>query len=119
MEKCSSSVLGKLSLLQIRICGHSRSFPCIHRRECCLIDVVLATFRSGRVVETYELPTPLTALPTIGGPNHDILFVPTASLNVNFVTGVIGGKLDGDAGSLFMITGIAPGRPERLPSALQ
>lgn len=71
------------------------------------------------MVQTYNLPTPLTSLPSIGGPNHDILFVPTASLNVNFVTDMIGGKLDGDAGSLFMITGIDQGRPERIPSAQQ
>lgn len=63
------------------------------------------------------MPTPLVAVPSFGGPDHDILFVATGSEVYDFYTNVVGETLDdGSAGNLFVLPGLGSGKPPRLPT---
>lgn len=62
------------------------------------------------IVDTIHLSTPLIAAPAFGGPNMDVLFVPTANLPVNFYTGEVDPALSKPpAGNLFMVHGLSAG----------
>lgn len=56
-----------------------------------------------KIVEKIRLPTKYITGVSFGGPNSNILFVTTANLPMNFLTGDIGGALPAPAGSLFQI----------------
>lgn len=59
------------------------------------------------VVEEIELPTPYINAPQFGGPNNDILFVPSATLPFDVVTSETGDPItDAPAGDLFIIRGL-------------
>lgn len=52
------------------------------------------------------MPTTSVTAPAFGGPNHDILFVPSVSFEVTFSNGIPGDKLKKPAGNVFAVRGL-------------
>lgn len=67
------------------------------------------------MIDEYELPTPGICSPTFGGPHHDILYVVSATLDIDFDAGAIRGRLQRPAGNLFALRGLHKGFAARKP----
>lgn len=63
--------------------------------------------RISAVIGEYELPTPFVGSPTFGGPDNDILFVPSSKAPINFITNEVGEPVSTPlAGDLLIIRGL-------------
>lgn len=63
--------------------------------------------RIPAVVGEITLPTPLIGSPAFGGPENDILFVPSSRTPIDLVTNELGDAIDTPpAGDLFIIRGL-------------
>lgn len=91
-------------------------FKFVHFSHVSLRYNIFVLFRSKReIVDKIEIPTRYITAPAFGGPNLDILFVTTASLPMDFRTGVAGKPLPPPAGYVFQVPMNVTGIPTYLP----